>query len=291
MADNVRQQLHCLADLKRSLVSFSEDAATLFNNVSLEAVVNDSEGNRTRAEYADLLVNYLKDVSGSLRQRFDNATFWSTNSLKWGLETTLANDAVQPKNEFYRIRLMKGSLQIHFETIRRDLDKVYFWIQTINKRSRDGSPTNHLKAGSLSQLHYNNAVDDIRRIERLIQMLLTYVVQFQNMPSVSHLIKLKQPLYTFLQPSFYQDNVLNVNIYFEDLSVEERVKSEAYSVEGLVCDIGGSIGLCLGGSILTFIEVADLILFSRKRRKDDSDPSKPGTAMEDLPQKQDPSCT
>ncbi|XP_046369463.2 acid-sensing ion channel 1A-like [Haliotis rufescens] len=287
MADNVRQQRRRLVDLERSLVTFSENAATLFSNASVEGVVNDPDEKLTPMMYAHSITNYLKEVPGRLIKGSHNVSFWPTNVLNWGLETTLANDAVQePKLQFKRIELMRGVVQVYFKQIRKHLEDVNSWVQTINKQSRDGSSTpNTLGGMSLSQMHYNDVVGYMRKMLRLIQTLGTYMVQFKNMPSVTHLVHLQQPLYTFLQPSFYQDNVLNVNIYFEDLSVEERVKSEAYSVEGLVCDIGGSIGLCLGGSILTLIEVVDLILFSRKRKKADSD-TMPGTNMEGLPQKQ-----
>ncbi|XP_041372166.1 uncharacterized protein LOC121385525 [Gigantopelta aegis] len=69
-------------------------------------------------------------------------------------------------------------------------------------------------------------------------------------------------------PDFYSDNLVTVQIYFKDLGVQESKKSPAYSTEGLLCDIGGSIGLCLGGSVLTLFEVFDIlaILFGSRRK-------------------------
>lgn len=206
MADNIRQQRQRLVDLERSLVTFSENAATLFSNATVEGVVNDPDEKLTPMMYSHSITSYLKKVTGRLIQGSPNASFWPTNALNWGLETTLANDAVQePKLQFKRIELMLGVVQVYFKQIRKHLEDVNSWVQTISKQSRDGSSTpNTLEGMSLSQMHYNDVVGDMRKVLRLMKTLRTSMVQFKNMPSVTHLVHLQQPLYTFLQPSFYQ---------------------------------------------------------------------------------------
>ncbi|XP_072171570.1 acid-sensing ion channel 1C-like [Diadema setosum] len=58
--------------------------------------------------------------------------------------------------------------------------------------------------------------------------------------------------------SLFQDNIIVVSIYFRDMSVQKVSQQIAYSFFSLLCDIGGALGLWLGGSILTVFEVFDL---------------------------------
>ncbi|XP_071509993.1 acid-sensing ion channel 1C-like [Diadema antillarum] len=58
--------------------------------------------------------------------------------------------------------------------------------------------------------------------------------------------------------SLFQENIIVVSIYFRDMSVQKISQQVAYSFFSLLCDIGGALGLWLGGSILTVFEVFDL---------------------------------
>ncbi|XP_070560645.1 acid-sensing ion channel 2-like [Ptychodera flava] len=63
----------------------------------------------------------------------------------------------------------------------------------------------------------------------------------------------------FQVPSGHFDkNFAKLNIFFQELAVHEVHEEKAYSIFGLLCDIGGSLGLWLGGSILTVIEIFDI---------------------------------
>ncbi|XP_077983993.1 acid-sensing ion channel 2-like [Glandiceps talaboti] len=57
-----------------------------------------------------------------------------------------------------------------------------------------------------------------------------------------------------------EDSIVKVDIFFQELSIEEIKQQKSYDVFGLLCDIGGSLGLWLGGSILTLIEIIDICL-------------------------------
>ncbi|XP_070559988.1 acid-sensing ion channel 2-like [Ptychodera flava] len=56
----------------------------------------------------------------------------------------------------------------------------------------------------------------------------------------------------------FDKNIARVNIFFQELAVHEVQEVKAYNIFGLLCDIGGSLGLWLGGSILTVIEILDI---------------------------------
>ncbi|KAI8785652.1 degenerin unc-8 [Biomphalaria glabrata] len=57
-----------------------------------------------------------------------------------------------------------------------------------------------------------------------------------------------------------QYNFLKLNIYFQDLNYEERTEQPNYEFTSLLADIGGTIGLWIGLSILSFCEVFDLLM-------------------------------
>lgn len=54
-------------------------------------------------------------------------------------------------------------------------------------------------------------------------------------------------------------NFLKVNIYFEDLNYEVISEEPLYDTTQLISDVGGSLGLCLGASLLCICEVFEAI--------------------------------
>ncbi|XP_028401236.1 acid-sensing ion channel 1-like [Dendronephthya gigantea] len=58
---------------------------------------------------------------------------------------------------------------------------------------------------------------------------------------------------------FVRDNILEISIYFNDLSYLEVEEVAAYPWESFVAEFGGTMGLCLGASLLTILELLDLI--------------------------------
>ena len=57
-----------------------------------------------------------------------------------------------------------------------------------------------------------------------------------------------------MQPRF-----LIVQIFFSELTVTHVETQEAYSWLSLLCDIGGSLGLILGSTVLTMCEWTDFL--------------------------------
>ncbi len=64
---------------------------------------------------------------------------------------------------------------------------------------------------------------------------------------------------------FYRRNYVQLNIFYDSLSTTTISQFETDSVTSLICDLGGNIGLWLGGSILTLFEILDLMLVIFKR--------------------------
>ncbi|KAK3580736.1 hypothetical protein CHS0354_005746, partial [Potamilus streckersoni] len=68
----------------------------------------------------------------------------------------------------------------------------------------------------------------------------------------------------------YQYNFLRVVIYFEDLNYESIEQEPLYEATRFLSDIGGALGLFTGASVLTIVELLQLIAeiiiyFSNKR--------------------------
>ncbi|XP_071484465.1 acid-sensing ion channel 1-like [Diadema antillarum] len=85
-------------------------------------------------------------------------------------------------------------------------------------------------------------------------------VSFSNFPSDFMASIIAESYST--TPSNVQKNMCAVNIFMKDLSVQKISQQADYSVASLMSDIGGSLGLWLGGSVLTVFEIVDLIGYS-----------------------------
>ncbi|KAK5981423.1 hypothetical protein GCK32_014972 [Trichostrongylus colubriformis] len=59
---------------------------------------------------------------------------------------------------------------------------------------------------------------------------------------------------------WYQKNTLLVEIYYERMNFQVLTESPAYSLVNFVSDVGGQVGLFLGMSIISVIELLTLIL-------------------------------
>ena len=113
-------------------------------------------------------------------------------------------------------------------------------------------PANYLLETLISQVQplYNATADEIPSIN-LDPSLRNFYRIYENVT---------------IDQDFLEDNVLLVNIYFEDLNLEEQVTKDAYSVSALLSDLGGQLGLFLGASVITMIEFGLWILDELKDR-------------------------
>ena len=57
-----------------------------------------------------------------------------------------------------------------------------------------------------------------------------------------------------------RQNLIRLNIYLEDLSIVEFMQMPAYDLADLFADIGGTLGLWMGISVLTIMELVELIV-------------------------------
>nr|XP_022336516.1 degenerin mec-10-like [Crassostrea virginica] len=83
-----------------------------------------------------------------------------------------------------------------------------------------------------------------------------------------------------LQHSYFKDNFLKAVIYYEDLNFKEITEEPLYDGFRFLSDIGGALGLFLGASLLSFVEIVQLLVeilnyFRHKCFKDRTDVEKP----------------
>ncbi|XP_071785466.1 acid-sensing ion channel 1C-like [Asterias amurensis] len=60
-----------------------------------------------------------------------------------------------------------------------------------------------------------------------------------------------------VEEDHFLTNSVMLQLYFEEMTTEVITQREAYTFFAFLCDIGGSMGLWLGGSILTIVEIFD----------------------------------
>ena len=75
---------------------------------------------------------------------------------------------------------------------------------------------------------------------------------------------------------FLKDNFLKLNVFYRQLSYEYVCQQKRYNIFGLICDIGGSMGLFIGASMLSIVEIIDLLLgqmplFGKNTKRNPSD--------------------
>ncbi|XP_060600472.1 uncharacterized protein LOC132753933 isoform X2 [Ruditapes philippinarum] len=85
-----------------------------------------------------------------------------------------------------------------------------------------------------------------------------------------HLEKFKNDI--VVDGKFLKQNFLQLDIFYRQLSYEYISQHKAYDFFALICDIGGAMGLFIGASMLTIVEIIDLFLiqlpiFKRKEDK------------------------
>lgn len=59
--------------------------------------------------------------------------------------------------------------------------------------------------------------------------------------------------------SYWRKNFVKLDIYFTDMTYESIEKQLGYDLRALFCDIGGALGLTLGASFATLLEVFDVL--------------------------------
>ena len=60
----------------------------------------------------------------------------------------------------------------------------------------------------------------------------------------------------------FRDNFLQVDIFYKQLRYERVIQRPSFEMLSLLSDIGGFLGLLLGASVLTVVELLDYLILS-----------------------------
>ncbi|KAK7480846.1 hypothetical protein BaRGS_00027932, partial [Batillaria attramentaria] len=63
-----------------------------------------------------------------------------------------------------------------------------------------------------------------------------------------------------IETDFIRENFLQLDVFYREKSYEQITQQKAYDLFALLCDIGGSMGLFVGASVLSIGELVDLFL-------------------------------
>lgn len=88
-------------------------------------------------------------------------------------------------------------------------------------------------------------------LNRYADLALQGIHQDYNQSDVNDIIRAS---------TLIRQNLIRLNIYLEDLSVVEFMQMPAYDLADLFADIGGTLGLWMGISVLTIMELVELIV-------------------------------
>ncbi|XP_033116537.1 acid-sensing ion channel 2-like [Anneissia japonica] len=98
-----------------------------------------------------------------------------------------------------------------------------------------------------------------------------YDAEYKNMHSLFTKwlnILIKENNKVKLTTEFIKANYARVDIYFETLKVEELTDQPRYKLFSLICDLGGSIGLFFGASIVAVVEAIDFWFIQGWKKKE-----------------------
>ncbi|XP_050413850.2 uncharacterized protein LOC126828235 [Patella vulgata] len=202
----------------------------------------------------DMCDHYLKD--GSVR-KLDIAKLFASDTIKEGSNSlTVLFNEVRTRGQIifdYWGDLLMSSDAL-WKLVLSDVDmasyykhmKMTKYLQDYDNVSESLTKEYESYRDSLDLRTIVQHVDDdfLRELKSLIAVL----EDFNESENVDH--------------NFVRSNFLLVNLYFKELNYEQITQQKAYDVFALFCDIGGSMGLFIGASVMTIFEIIDLLVNS-----------------------------
>ncbi|XP_052769455.1 acid-sensing ion channel 4-B-like isoform X2 [Mya arenaria] len=197
------------------------------------------------------LYNYTENGSLGL---MDLATLFTSNHTD-GFTTNVSIF-------FQEVQTRGQSISDLLSLIENPIDAI--WTQIINDEdSWDyyNYTNNHLFLRNLSEviIEWNSKLEDIKTfdIRRHVEHSAEdFYSSFENV--VSHLKRFESSI--VVDSTFMKENFLQIDIFYRQLSYEYINQQKAYDFFALISDVGGAMGLFIGASLLTILEIIDLFL-------------------------------
>ncbi|KAL3853649.1 hypothetical protein ACJMK2_017179 [Sinanodonta woodiana] len=121
----------------------------------------------------------------------------------------------------------------------------FYQLNALQEFYKDKEPPNFMKAALEMMSNISFKYDELRTKGIPERELVLSQNEKANLTRASDIIR---------------QNLLRLNIYLEDLSVLEFIQMPAYGLADLFADIGGTLGLWMGISVLTIMELVELII-------------------------------
>ncbi|KAK0064091.1 FMRFamide-activated amiloride-sensitive sodium channel [Biomphalaria pfeifferi] len=113
-------------------------------------------------------------------------------------------------------------------------------------RSRNNTDKQHYMKKAYDILHNLSEEDRMHVIEKGVEIVPALMRRQKSLANDAS--------------DMVRQNLIRLNIYLEDLSVVEYRQLPAYGLADLFADIGGTLGLWMGISVLTIMELVELII-------------------------------
>ncbi|XP_052721999.1 uncharacterized protein LOC128192939 [Crassostrea angulata] len=111
--------------------------------------------------------------------------------------------------------------------------------------------------------NFSTILDDVKFTDVIDGQDGQLLSTFNNI--IAHMKEFQEALK--VDSDFIRDNLLQINIFYREMSYEKIDQQIAYDMFSLWCDIGGTMGLFLGASFLSILEIADFVLHRVVQRK------------------------
>jgi hypothetical protein len=158
--------------------------------------------------------------------------------------------------------LTKKFIYEELNTTRADLTKAIY------NRNSDGqiSLHNEILVRTINERHFriDKAADDFMRAMKVVHD--DVIAQLRSLEHHLNGVLQRTTAYSnslrIDDDNFVRDNIAVVKIYYTDMKIKYTDQSAAYSWSAFFSDLGGSLGLLLGASVLSLIEVLDMCFYN-----------------------------
>ncbi|XP_060066461.1 uncharacterized protein LOC132546759 [Ylistrum balloti] len=227
MKDNLLQLQNSLENVSNSTLYVISDlvdkAVNYFRNSSIKKLDVAKTAQEERVHTASMTLKmFFQEVRNRGHAIYDAWT--SLIPIGTAIWKTILED--EEMMEYYIYRNMTLFLENSTEVVSR-LENNY-------TSHRDDNDLRFIVG--LTDSHFHNSMD------RMQDHLSSYVTS------------------TKVDHSVIMDNYLELDIFYREMNYEEIRQQKAYDIFSLLCDIGGSMGLFLGASVMTMFEIMDLFL-------------------------------
>ncbi|XP_046543042.1 uncharacterized protein LOC124253335 isoform X1 [Haliotis rubra] len=215
----------------------------------------------------------LNSLKSSIIDNLDGGLGLANNYFKYGNISKLEVARVLTAPNIYE---GISSMKIFFQEVRSRGQNVYDgWLDLIQSTTAIWSAILN-DEDMLKYYEFKNMTRFLQNISDVAKEIETAYMEYRSsfdfrflvgtadstfLKSLEDLMELMTSylLTSKVDTTFIQENFLQLDIFYRERSYEQITQQVAYDMFALLCDIGGSMGLFVGASVLTMFELVDLL--------------------------------